>query len=458
MSSSKGTPFTAAQASAVATDYTANIAAAVQILGTTWNSLQRLTPQMTVNNGSSQYIENWYYAIWGYNSGVYNDPGLNGGHTGLGWANNPANPAYNPTRLPFMRDSSADAADPGNWPYQEKVLGWAENPQVTYGSAESYTNANYAPGQCNDVTAICDLTLPTDYLMFCSPTVNTGCNPNTTGTTSDGKQSHCPATDATCWWNQPVSWISGNEASQAAVENLSYALGSPEPAMNSEYGAPDCAYPDFRTSEGGSPTFVIGTLPDSGQNIFGCPTKVLDGKFSLRLGDNFAGTEEGENGLVLRNPLIAQIDLHQLGAGWMGHIFFTHSYPDGTQEATAPAYSDKVTAAWTPDPAIFPTTGQDYDIRVHLPSHGGNVSDANYYVQQGTGTAGDEATAGCIVNQSTGGTDEWLDLGVAELYPGARVLLSNLTPDGDGSSDVAFDAVAFTAVSSGSWCPNGKNG
>jgi hypothetical protein len=300
----------------------------------------------------------------------------------------------------------------------------------------------------------------TRRLMFCSPSLNSGCNPNETSGTP---ASHCPATDTTCWWNQPISWISGTESANAAVENLTYALGSPEPAIKSEYGKPDCAYPNFAEGSEYAQTFVIGTLPDSGQNIFGCPTKVLDGKFSIRLGDNFAGLEEGENGLTLENPLTAQIDLHQLGAGWMGHIFFTHSYADGTLPSppnppSVPMYSNKVTGAWTPDPAIFPAAGQTYDIRVHLPSHGGNVSDAHYYVQPGTGTAGDEPAVGCTVNQSTNGTDEWLDLGITTLYPGARVLLSNLTPDGSGTADVAFDAVAFTPTGTGSWCPNGTSG
>ncbi|MFF3857508.1 hypothetical protein, partial [Micromonospora sp. NPDC002575] len=49
---------------------------------------------------------------------------------GLGWYNNPANPLYPPHRLPFLDtslnpDANHDAAHPQDWPYEEKVMGWA---------------------------------------------------------------------------------------------------------------------------------------------------------------------------------------------------------------------------------------------------------------------------------------------------------------------------------------------
>ncbi|MEY9849030.1 hypothetical protein ABH940_006134 [Streptacidiphilus sp. BW17] len=441
MSTNRGTPMGAAQATAVATDYAANIAAGVQILGQTWNELLSLPTPMTVNNGSSQYIENWYFAIWGYNSGVYTDPSQNNGRLGLGWANNPANPAYNPTREFFMRYNTGDAAHPGDWPYQEKVLGWADSPQVTYGNTKSYSEATYSISECT--TGPCFLNLPSNYDMLCSTSVN---NCDSTQPTNP-----CPAVDSSCWWNQPISWISGDESTQAATEHLAYSLGSSEPAINRQYPAPDCLYPDFSTGGTGS-TVVIGTIPDSGDNIFGCPTKTDVGKFQLRLGDNYAGSTLDTNPLTYENPLIAQIDLHQLGAGWMGHIFFTHSYALND-------YQNKVTGAWTLRPDSIASTGETFDIRVHLPSHGSTVTNAHYVVAEGDSpTAGVEPTTGCTVSQATNGTDTWLDLGSITLYPGARVMLNNLTSTGTGTADVAFDAVAFTPYVSGSWCPNGTAG
>ncbi len=438
MSSSSGSPMTEAQASAVATDYAANIAAGVQILGQTWNELQGLSTPMTVNDGSAQYIENWYYAIWGYNSGVYTDPTQNDGHVGLGWANNPANPAYDAAREPFMRYDTGDAAHPGDWPYQERVLGWAENPQVTYGSATSYTDATYATSECtvlaSSTDTACFLNLPTNYRLFCSTAVN-DCDPSTTS------GSPCPATDSTCWWNQPVSWISGDESTQAATEHLAYPLGSAEPAINSQYAAPDCSFPSGSTG-----TFVIGTEEDSSKNVFGCPGGESSGKFSLRLGDSFAGKEITESGLTLENPLTAQIDLHQLGAGWMGHIYFTHTYPLND-------YAHKVTAQWAPDPSAIPAAGEQFDIHIHLPSHGNTASSVYYLLKEGVSSTGAEPSVGCTKSQVNSGQDEWVDLGTAYLWPGARLLLSNLVSGATGTSDIAFDAVAFSPATSGSWCP-----
>ena len=54
---------------AVALDYTANIAAGVNILVDKWN--QTYSAGMTVNDGGPEYIENWFFALWAYNSGFY---------------------------------------------------------------------------------------------------------------------------------------------------------------------------------------------------------------------------------------------------------------------------------------------------------------------------------------------------------------------------------------------------
>src|SRR5690606_39687365 len=78
---------------AVAIDYTANIAAGVQILSEKWD--QTYNAGMKVNDGHPRYIENWFYALWAYNSGFYtSDPDGGTAHTGLGWTNNPADPLW----------------------------------------------------------------------------------------------------------------------------------------------------------------------------------------------------------------------------------------------------------------------------------------------------------------------------------------------------------------------------
>jgi hypothetical protein len=98
----------------VAVDYAENAAAAAQTLATKWNHLA--AAGMTVDTADPAVIEDWYFAVWAYNSGINPQastgnttgctpgPGCtdSAGNWGLGWTNNPANPVYNPGRDPFL--------------------------------------------------------------------------------------------------------------------------------------------------------------------------------------------------------------------------------------------------------------------------------------------------------------------------------------------------------------------
>ncbi|WP_157878908.1 hypothetical protein [Streptomyces sp. CT34] len=126
-------PLTTLQQQAAALDYTANIAAGVNILADKWNVTHK--DGLTVNGGNPKYLESWFFALWAYNSGYYPkaEADKNGGKWGVGFTNNPANPLWKANRLPFLKspsggDSYKDAAHPQDWPYQEKVLGWAARP------------------------------------------------------------------------------------------------------------------------------------------------------------------------------------------------------------------------------------------------------------------------------------------------------------------------------------------
>ncbi|MGH1556490.1 hypothetical protein ACRAWF_46305 [Streptomyces sp. L7] len=65
-------------------------------------------------------------AAFGNTTGCTPSPTCTGpdGTRGLGWANNPANPDYPPTRAPYLKTSYADASHPADWPYQERIMGW----------------------------------------------------------------------------------------------------------------------------------------------------------------------------------------------------------------------------------------------------------------------------------------------------------------------------------------------
>src|ERR1044072_1996372 len=114
---------------AVALDYTANVAAGVQILVSKWNDTR--AAGLKINDGDPAKVENWFFALWAYNSGLHTK--AEGTPWGLGWANTPANPEWDAGRLPFMENSAGGeapsaAARPQNWPYPEKVLGFAAPP------------------------------------------------------------------------------------------------------------------------------------------------------------------------------------------------------------------------------------------------------------------------------------------------------------------------------------------
>jgi hypothetical protein len=419
------TQYSSAQQVAIATDYAANIAAAQQILATKWNQLH--DANLLVNDGNPAYIENWYFALWAYNSG-FHPPGS--GNWGVGWLNNPANPRYLADRQPFLRTSPSDANHPADWPYQEKVLGWIETPQDT-----SPPNVQYAPPVFGAQSGG-QLTLPPNYSVFCSPVIN-NCDPSkisstpspsTTCSPGDASCDPCSAEDSTCWWNAQVSWIPSCVTS-CATENLSYAAGTPEPAMTPQY-PPDC---NTNTAPKGG--VIVDDMADSSLNALGCPAEPRGGKFTIRLGNNSDDS-----------AVFAPIDLHQLGAGYWGHMWFTHAYdPSQIQR--------QVTGMWEPS---LPGPGY-YLVWVHLPDHGGALASAHYVIDPGPLNGVPQNQPTCTISQDTNGVNVWVDLGTYQLRPGARLLLNNMVRGADGTVDVAYDAAAFTPSTAGSpGCPNGS--
>lgn len=442
MNEAKPDPYEPTEAYAIATDYASNIAAGVQILSKTWNQLKSLG--MNVNTGNADYIENWFMALWGYNSGVYTDASTNDGQTGLGWFNNPANPNYPPDRAPFLRDSYDDASHPADWPYEEKIMGWVETPQRTYNSTPSYALPQFPVGGTSPAGK---LNLDLDYRAYCGSSNN--CDPDAASGADP-----CPAEDGTCWFTGSVSWGAGEDSTTGSSENLVYALGSGEPALNRQYDAGPC---------GGAPTgLLIDDIPDPDDNTQGCAdSRTNDGKFTLQLGDNF--TYQRGDGSWRATGDIAPIDLHQLGAGYDGHAWFTHAYPGSTVGPSVTEAGDlwhKVLGTWTPDPALmadYGTNGVLYDIWVHLPNHGAQAL-VPYTVNVGMNNAGVKPTHVCNLTQSTksNGKDVWVELGTLRLWQGANIQMDNVSrSDYTGDQDVAYDAVDFqptTTVASSGHC------
>jgi hypothetical protein len=82
-------------------------------------------------------------------------------------------------------------------------------------------------------------------------------------------------------------------------------------------------------------------------------------------------------------------------------------------------------------------------VLIHVPANGAVTQQAGYTVGPLVDQGGSSETR--WVNQHTN-QNSWIDLGVFDLAKGATVSLSNNAYDGNGSADIAFDAVGFAPL------------
>lgn len=163
---------------------------------------------------------------------------------------------------------------------------------------------------------------------------------------------------------------------------------------------------------------VVDDLPSSSTNLAGCATVSSSGTFSLAYGQDASGDPNGA------------IDTHQIGVGYMGHSYFSHTVDQSRANVLA-------TGTWTPPSTV---TGWQR-IWVHIPDNGADTYLADYKIYTGT------QNLHRVVNQRWN-KKVWFDLGSFQLSAGAKVTLSNAThTDFDprfGAVDVSWDALAFT--------------
>lgn len=79
----------------------------VRMLGQKWNQVR--AAGMDINDGNPERIENWFFAVWAYNTGFYPNDGGPWGRWLVQQSHQPHLPANRP---PFLDSSSADAAHP----------------------------------------------------------------------------------------------------------------------------------------------------------------------------------------------------------------------------------------------------------------------------------------------------------------------------------------------------------
>jgi endonuclease/exonuclease/phosphatase family metal-dependent hydrolase len=403
---------------AVALDFAANVAAGVQILARKWNEVA--AAHLFVNNGDSSKIENWFYAVWAYNSGFHPYAGENN-PWGLGWGNNPINPNYLANRRPFLEDTYEDARNPQRWPYPEKIMGWAGHPVEVLEAPDVLVpgyRAAWWPGE-PPVAELRRAAVKPPRELFCDQ--SSDCYPGTLQTPDAdevvgepaGPCAHRDAAghyDLKCWYHRPAAWKTDCDLT------CGHELVRFDPGY--AYQDDGTAYPPLCTLDGlPAGARVIDDVPDGTPSVRpNCPRAWSNaGTFALTYPPDAAGHHPGK------------IDTHQLGTGFGGHLWMTNARPPGDQLAFE--------ASWRFD---APVTGL---ARVYaaLPVVGAGTAATTYRIRTRYGWR--DST---VRQKGTG--NRWVQLGIFPFDGPPEVRLSNAAPDGDGSQRVAIDAVAVAPV------------
>ena len=262
---------------------------------------------------------------------------------------------------------------------------------------------------------------------FCSTAAGTGdnCDPSKAGTSGA-----CQLGDLHCWWHSPVTWTQGCQ--DCGRETLKYAAGTRAPRPP---GVPSGYAPKCSSSPLPADAVIVGDTASSIPAPYGCGPSW----------HNNGGTMTWDFAAASTSPPTypSKIDFHQIGGGYGGHFWFTHTIPSssvnpGGPQPPQPGDAElQVTGTWTPPSSVTGWTR----VMAAIPNEGAWDPEASYQVVPGSG----KATQYRVINQAWQ-TDTWVDLGVYDLSAGAHVSLSNVTYEGLGE-DIAWDAVAFVPVS-----------
>jgi hypothetical protein len=413
--------YNSTQQLALTVDYAANIAAGLEILQDKWNQMKQLG--VLANNADPSKLENWWFALWAYNSGWHDQGDPNGaGAWGLGWTNNMANEDLMPDRAGFLDASYDDAKTPNKWTYPERVMGWAFHSLVRinwitglYGTTfETASWPTNTPPQRPDFGQFCQSANDCDMTQVHFPVDYPG-----------DSGSHCLRDDLRCWWHQPVTWT--DCSTQCGSQQLRYQGGA-EPDPGASLYRPTCsAQADLPAG-----SLLIDDVPSGIRTNVGCAVQPTnDGTLTWKF-------NRGDGGFP------AKIDFHQLDGGLNGHMWTAHAWSSDGVNA-----DHGIVGTWTLDRQINGWAR----VLVYIPDHAAMAPQANYTVH-GSDSSSPTRTVveGSYLDDNRNvAPGHWASLGSFHFNGTPSVSLGNLLTsdhpvDGnfaDGDRDIAWDAIAF---------------
>ncbi|MCX4598575.1 Tat pathway signal protein [Streptomyces sp. NBC_01549] len=426
---------------AVAIDYATNIAASLYILADKWNEVHESGQTIAVNNDDPAKPENWFTAVWNYNLGFNKkaDEATNG-NWGLGWYNNPANPVYPASRLAFMNTdldplAAKDAAHPQNWPYEEKVMGWASwsidtgHSYATSGRQDwpgesGFSSAGFRPAYWNGTTGtVIDPASAKYHRAHATPPLDAFCN--TKNNCNTASPPDCP--DADCykqyWWHESNTTWKSDCATSCGFENIKYQTLISEPGRGTrlQHGTPVCS---------GAPgnSLVVDDVPAGTNTWSNCGTTTTDGSFQFTFYPDPNATGPG------LGQYDAKADLHQIGGGYQGHFWYAHSRD--ADHLGGDGGRMTVLGDWK---LSAPIAGGQAKVWAHIPDTGAQTNEAIYSIVTPFGTVKK------TIDQSASESNSWVSLGAYRFNDSIpEVQLSNANSNGSATDDLAWDAIAFT--------------
>ncbi|MFB9927975.1 hypothetical protein ACFORO_19850 [Amycolatopsis halotolerans] len=410
---------------AVALDYTVNVAASLRILADKWNEIHTSGQTVTVNNDDPAKPENWFAAVWNYNLGFNRPGGAPGIPWGLGWYNNPANPIYPPSRQAFMDttlDSNAnhDAAHPQDWPYEEKVMGWAAwsiDTGHSYGTSgrqdwpgdSGFSSAGFQPSWWLSDKDRSAVKPPLD--TFC--TADNACD---IANPPPCEIQHTEGCDQLHWWhNEKTVWKPGC-ADTCGHESIKYQTLRAEPGRGYrlQYGTPDCTAPP-------AGSLVVHSVPAGTNSWSDCGIISSQGTFQFTFSPDTMGRYDAKG------------DLHQIGGGYQGHFWYAHA----RDKASLGGVGGRMTVLgqWKLNTPLPQPQGEVF---VHVPDTGARAVQAVYQIDTAYGPVKK------TINQLANASGKWASLGAYRFNAATpAVSLSNTVTTGNADDDIAWDAVAF---------------